>query len=154
MVEHDWMPEARIEAAGCWSDVGHVEVDTRLAEVFARKLAGWIQTAALFSENSDYWRARAEQTPARPSRYPEPPKLVISPDEEKAQTREKIGTLLLSELTRLESHVRFELGKSDSQLGTELAEIMARLRVDVKRWVRGHSPGWGIKETYPPSSAL
>jgi len=90
--------------------------------------------------------------PGADPRYPEPPKLAISPDEDRARVRERVGALLLSELNGLESCIGVALASSDSQLGTELAETMARLRVDVRRWVRTHSPGWDIKEVSPPSS--
>lgn len=46
MNEYDWMPEARALAEDCWSD----------KEAVARRIAGWMDTAAQNQRNCDYYR--------------------------------------------------------------------------------------------------
>jgi hypothetical protein len=56
--EYDWMPEARVMAAQCWcdEDTSGIEMDTRLAEAAARRIAAWMQTAAFHARNEEYYR--------------------------------------------------------------------------------------------------
>lgn len=56
--EYDWMPEARVIAAQCWCDAetSGIEMDARLAEAFARRLAAWMRTGAQHARNEEYWR--------------------------------------------------------------------------------------------------
>jgi hypothetical protein len=63
--DYDWMPEARQIAAQCWcdDDTRSIEMDSRLAEAFARRLGAWIRTGALHAQNEEYWRNRAKQQP-------------------------------------------------------------------------------------------
>ena len=58
----DWMDEARIIAAQCWCtpETSGIEMNVELAEVFAQRLAAWINTAAQNQRNADYWHGRAE----------------------------------------------------------------------------------------------
>lgn len=56
--KNDWMTEARETAASCWCDkeTSGIEMDSRLAEAFARRLAAWMDTAAHESSGRDYYR--------------------------------------------------------------------------------------------------
>jgi hypothetical protein len=58
----DWMPEARQFAAQCWCDeeTSGIEMDVRLAESMARRIAAWMDTSAFHARNESYWRERAE----------------------------------------------------------------------------------------------
>jgi hypothetical protein len=53
-----WMPEARKMAAQCWCDdeTSGIEMDPRLAESVARRIAGWMDEAARACRNADYYR--------------------------------------------------------------------------------------------------
>lgn len=53
-----WMPEARQLAAQCWCDdeTKHIEMDVVLAEAVARRIAAWMDSAAMFNRNSDFYR--------------------------------------------------------------------------------------------------
>lgn len=53
-----WMPEARQLAAQCWCDeeTKHIEMDTRLAEAVAKRIAAWMDSAADFSRGVEYYR--------------------------------------------------------------------------------------------------
>lgn len=55
----DWMPEARQMAAQCWCDpeTSHREMDVVLAEAIARRIAGWMDTAAQNQGNADFYRS-------------------------------------------------------------------------------------------------
>jgi hypothetical protein len=57
----DYMPEARQLAAQCWCDPETSDrvMDPTLAEAVARRIALWMETAAFYSRNEDYWRERA-----------------------------------------------------------------------------------------------
>ena len=57
--EYDWMEEARRIAAQCWCDeeTKHIEIDVRIAEAVARRIALWMQTAAQNEKNADYYRS-------------------------------------------------------------------------------------------------
>ncbi len=58
-----WLPEARVLAARCWCDdtTKHIEMDMALAEVFAHRLAAWMETGAFHARNEAYWRERAQR---------------------------------------------------------------------------------------------
>ena len=53
-----WLEEARVIAAQCWCDneTKDIEIDVRLAEVFARRIAAWMDTASQNQGNADYYR--------------------------------------------------------------------------------------------------
>ena len=53
-----WIEEAREMAAQCWCtpETSGIEMDTRLAEVFASTLANWMDTGAQAQRNADYYR--------------------------------------------------------------------------------------------------
>jgi hypothetical protein len=53
-----FMNEARQLAAQCWCDkeTENIEMDVRLAEAMARRLAAWMEDAARFSLNEQYYR--------------------------------------------------------------------------------------------------
>lgn len=59
----DWMPEARQMAAQCWcdDDTRDIEMDARLAEAVARRIAAWMETGAFHARNEVYWRERAKK---------------------------------------------------------------------------------------------
>ena len=61
MTIQDQLPEAREIAEQCWCDptTAGIEMDAALVEVFARKLAAYIETAAFYARNADYWCDRA-----------------------------------------------------------------------------------------------
>jgi hypothetical protein len=63
----DWMPEARQMAAQCWcdEDTSSIEMDVRLAEAVARRIAAWMETGAFHARNEAYWRERAEAAERR-----------------------------------------------------------------------------------------
>jgi len=56
--EYDWMEEATALAAQCWCDpeTSDREMDSALAMAFAKRLAGWMQTAAQNQRNTEYYR--------------------------------------------------------------------------------------------------
>lgn len=56
-----WMPEARAQAAQCWCDeeTKDREMDVVLAEAIARRIAAWMDTAAMYGRNAAYWEGRA-----------------------------------------------------------------------------------------------
>lgn len=62
-IEHDWMEEARAVAAQCWCDdeTSDIEMDARLAEAFAKRLAYWMDTAAQYARNADFYRDLLDQ---------------------------------------------------------------------------------------------
>lgn len=51
---------AREQVAQCWQtpETSGIEMDTRLAEAFAKLLAGWIGEAKRYASNADFWRAK------------------------------------------------------------------------------------------------
>ena len=57
--EYDWMEEARGLAAQCWCDkeTEHMEFDAVLAEAVAKRIANWMETAAQYHRNTDYYRS-------------------------------------------------------------------------------------------------
>lgn len=58
MSDYDWMDEARAVAAQCWCDpkTSKTEMDVELAEVFAQRISLWMQDAAQYHKNSEYYR--------------------------------------------------------------------------------------------------
>lgn len=61
-MEH-FMEEARMAAAQCWCDEENKRtvMDPALAESFARRLAAWMDTAAMFSRNADFYRGLVDK---------------------------------------------------------------------------------------------
>jgi hypothetical protein len=57
-MEYDWMQEATEIAAQCWCDkeTSHIVMDSTLAMAVAKRIAGWMQTAAQNQRNTDYYR--------------------------------------------------------------------------------------------------
>ena len=55
---------AREAAAQCWCtpETSGIEMDVRLAEVFAQVLAGWIDAAAQSSRNEAFYRGLLDET--------------------------------------------------------------------------------------------
>ncbi len=55
--------EARALAAQCWCDeeTSDIEMDTRLADAFARRLEHWMEDAARYARNSDFHRDLVDQ---------------------------------------------------------------------------------------------
>ncbi len=53
-----WMPEARQIVAQCLCDeeTKGIEMDTRLAEACAKRIAAWMDSAAQFARNEEYYR--------------------------------------------------------------------------------------------------
>lgn len=53
-----FLPEARACAAQCWctDETSDIVMDTRLAEAVAHVIAKWMDTAAQFSRNEEYYR--------------------------------------------------------------------------------------------------
>lgn len=53
-----FMEEARMVAAQCWCDDENKStvMDPALAESVARRIAAWMDTAAMFSRNADFYR--------------------------------------------------------------------------------------------------
>jgi hypothetical protein len=58
MAESMWIEEARAMAAQCWCDpeTSDREMDVVLAEAVAQRIAGWMDTAAQYARNEDYYR--------------------------------------------------------------------------------------------------
>lgn len=58
MVQNERLREAREIAARAWCEplTERIPMDPALAEEFANILAGWIETAAQFARNSDFYR--------------------------------------------------------------------------------------------------
>jgi hypothetical protein len=56
--EYEWMNEARQMAAQCWCDeeTKNIQMDPVLYEAVAKRIASWMNTAAQFSRNTDYYR--------------------------------------------------------------------------------------------------
>jgi hypothetical protein len=54
----EWMDEAREIAAQCWCDPETQDrgMDVVLGEAFAKRLAHWMETAAQYARNADYYR--------------------------------------------------------------------------------------------------
>ena len=64
MNDDQWIDEARIRARLCWRDetTKHLVMEPALAEVVARVIASWMETAATYAKNADYWLGKVEQT--------------------------------------------------------------------------------------------
>lgn len=58
MTVENYMDEARQFAAQCWCDDETKDrvMDPVLAEAVARRIATWMDTAAMFSHNADFYR--------------------------------------------------------------------------------------------------
>lgn len=58
-----YMEEARMIAGAVWCDEETKDkvMDPELAEAFAKRLATWMETAAMFSKNADFYRGMLEQ---------------------------------------------------------------------------------------------
>lgn len=54
----NWMDDARQLAAQCWcnDETSGIEMDARLAEAFARRLAAWMEAAAQNQRNTEFYR--------------------------------------------------------------------------------------------------
>jgi len=61
--EYDWMEEAREIASQCWCDkeTENIEMDVVLADAIAKRISIWMQTAAQYHRNTDYYRGLLEQ---------------------------------------------------------------------------------------------
>lgn len=59
----DFMEEARAFAAQCWCDeeTSGIEMDPRLAEAVARRIAGWMDTAARHAGNEEFYRGLLDE---------------------------------------------------------------------------------------------
>lgn len=59
----DWIEEARQMAAQCWcdDDTSGIEMDVRLAEAVARRIAAWMDTAAQAQGNADFYRGLVDE---------------------------------------------------------------------------------------------
>ena len=60
MSDNEWIDEARIRARLCWRDetTQHLIMEPALVEVIAQAIASWMETAATYSKNADYWRGK------------------------------------------------------------------------------------------------
>jgi len=58
-----WIDEARVIASQCWCapETEDIIMNPALAEIFAQRIAAWMEEAALYQKNSDYWRDLFEQ---------------------------------------------------------------------------------------------
>lgn len=58
MVSVNWNEEATAISAQCWCDeeTSSIEMDVRLANAFAKRIAMWMETAAQNQRNTDYYR--------------------------------------------------------------------------------------------------
>jgi hypothetical protein len=56
-----WLAEASMIAAQCWQDdeTSEIEMDVRLANAFAKRLAYWMAEGARHAANSEFWRKKA-----------------------------------------------------------------------------------------------
>jgi hypothetical protein len=63
-----WLPEARVIAAQCWCDdtTKHVVMAPELAEIFAYRIAAWMEKAAFHARNESYWRERCLEAKGMP----------------------------------------------------------------------------------------
>ena len=59
----DWMPEARLMAAQCWceDETSSIEMDVRLVEAVARRIAAWMDIAAQAQRNVDFYRGLVDE---------------------------------------------------------------------------------------------
>ena len=59
-----WLPEARQIAAQCWCDpeTSKTVMDGVLAESVARRIAAWMDTAAEFARNMEFYRDLLDAT--------------------------------------------------------------------------------------------
>lgn len=63
---NQYMEVALQEAAQCWGDkeTSGKQMDSALAEAFAKRLAAWMETAAMMSRNADFFRGLLDQCAA------------------------------------------------------------------------------------------
>lgn len=63
---NQYMEEALQEAAQCWCDdeTSGKQMDAALAMAFAKRLAVWMETAAMMSRNADFLRGLLDQCAA------------------------------------------------------------------------------------------
>jgi hypothetical protein len=63
MENYDWMEEARGFAAQCWCDpeTESIVMDPILAEAVAKRISFWMETAAQYANNVDYYRGLVER---------------------------------------------------------------------------------------------
>ena len=63
---NQYREEALQEAAQCWCDdeTSGKQMDVALAEAFAKRLAVWMETAAMMSRNADFFRGLLDQCAA------------------------------------------------------------------------------------------
>lgn len=63
MIERNWMAEARQIAGQCWCDpeTKHMEMNSVLAEAFAKRLAHWMQKSSQHAHNEEYYRDIVER---------------------------------------------------------------------------------------------
>ena len=66
MSSETWMSEARQVAAQCWCDPETSDriMDIVLAESMARRVAAWMDTAAQFAQDVDFYRGLLDQCAA------------------------------------------------------------------------------------------
>ena len=60
MSVEEWIDEARIRARLCWRDetTQHLIMEPALVETIAQAIAAWMETAATYAKNADYWREK------------------------------------------------------------------------------------------------
>ena len=63
MSKNMWMNEAREYAAQCWCDPETSDrvMDVALAEAVAKRIAAWMDTAAQYARNVDYYQGLLDQ---------------------------------------------------------------------------------------------
>ena len=60
---YDWMQEAREIAAQCWCDeeTSSIEMDTILAEAVAKRIAAWMESAAEYCRDVEFYRGLLDE---------------------------------------------------------------------------------------------
>lgn len=63
MSDFTFMDEARHLAAQCWCDAetSSIQMDSRLAEAVARRIAGWMEEAAMYARNMEFYRGLLDE---------------------------------------------------------------------------------------------
>lgn len=61
--DNPYFDQARQAAAQCWCDeeTQSIEMDTRLAEAFAKRLAVWMEEASIYNRNAGFYRSIIEE---------------------------------------------------------------------------------------------
>lgn len=78
-----WWDEAMVSASQIWCDeeTKDIQMDARLAKAAAKRIAMWMESAAMFCRNADFWREKANGSapaseaappPAAPWATPQP----------------------------------------------------------------------------------